>query len=400
MPIKIRNFSKKHQQKNSKKLEIFLIVFYFILTVLLLILLFQILSSVLSKRKAKNNLIKSKRDLQYGYNDRYNNNYGNTYPNGNEEVEDTDVFSILIVILYVIFIILSLYMACVLKGKSNSDFLFYGVLKFIYMSNNGWLLISAIDSVLYSSGPAIAIVGVSATILVIGTIVYLCKLFKVIFDGFFEHYFSLDMLCDWFKLPFVCVWSFIGLTDPCCYSNTYTVTLYSDGTTSDNKWCVQCFNYTMLALKRLAFIVATLVYFFFLLGLTFIWLIIKIILLIIEKCKERRVISTPSPMVVAPNYPANNVQVIPVMVPTNMNTHYPSNIENPSSNIKYSRNKSQIMTNNMTLRQSNDSVSQLNRRKSVNLNSNRRKRSYKKRKSGEVQKSQINIENIEEKNNE
>ena len=63
------------------------------------------------------------------------------------------------------------------------------IFKFMYMSNNGYLLVSAIDTSVSKAGAAIFSLGVSSLILTIGTIIYLVKFLKVIVVGFFNNIF-------------------------------------------------------------------------------------------------------------------------------------------------------------------------------------------------------------------
>ena len=172
------------------------------------------------------------------------------------------------------------------KNSDKTEDIRLEVLKFMYMSNNGYLLVSVVDISITNNGAIYIITSVGSIILVIGTIIYIVKFIKVICVGFLETYFSFNMFKTWICLPFQFVWPFMGLTDPCCYSNTYTVTYHSDGTVTDDKAFVICFNKTMFCVKRFAFIISTLLYYFFLLVLPFYWILIKLIILLIENIKK------------------------------------------------------------------------------------------------------------------
>ena len=188
----------------------------------------------------------------------------NSVGTSNNEGKDEDIFPYILLICYIFFIVLSLYMILMLKKNSDkTEDIRLEVLKFMYMSNNGYLLVSVVDISITNNGAIYIITSVGSIILVIGTIIYIVKFIKVICVGFLETYFSFNMFKTWICLPFQFVWPFMGLTDPCCYSNTYTVTYHSDGTVTDDKAFVICFNKTMFCVKRFAFIISTLLYYFF-----------------------------------------------------------------------------------------------------------------------------------------
>ena len=160
------------------------------------------------------------------------------------------------------------------------------VVKFMYMSNNGYFIASLIVIPNTNNNIIIPITVISSLVLLVGTIIFIVKYIKAIVVGFFDNYFGCEIIKFWFGLPFIYVWPFMGLTDPCCYNNTYTVTVYSDGTVTDDKCVVICMNRVIWCIKRFAFIFSTLLYYFFLFMLLIVWLIIKLILVIIEKIKD------------------------------------------------------------------------------------------------------------------
>jgi hypothetical protein len=127
---------------------------------------------------------------------------------------------------------------------------------------------------------------VSGIIFVIGSIILLKNLIRDSGCNCFSNFTSFDNLKNYFKIPCDYVWEFIGLTDPCCESNTYTVTTYSDGTTSSTKSCVECWNCFVLILKRVVLIIATILFYAFLIFLTVIFLILKFFYwLFTQSCK-------------------------------------------------------------------------------------------------------------------
>ena len=135
-----------------------------------------------------------------------------TYNNSNntsntEEIDDNiEVFPYIVLICYVTFIFLSLYMIVMMRRISEkTENLRLEVLKFMYMSNNGYLLVAMIDTPLSETGTIYGIVGIASLILVIGTIIYIVKYITIICVGFFETYFSCEMFKSWLTLPFIYV---------------------------------------------------------------------------------------------------------------------------------------------------------------------------------------------------
>ena len=373
-PIILYDFSHKikpktnyFQKQKYKKALILVIILYIFLILVITVLFIKLL-----KFKKLNALhekgLKQKRNLynEYGYDDPHN------YKN--KEDDSIDPIAIVIVVLYFFFLVLSLYIGCKLSELSKSDEVYYNVLKYIYMANNGYLFLSLIDNVIKLSGVSAITLGVSGVICFIGTLIYLIKFCKVIFSNFFEHYFGMDMLTSWYRLPCDYIWNFISLTDPCCYSDTYTVTVYSDGTVSDNKCLVQSCNTFCFCVKRLSLIISTLVFYMFLIMLTVLWGIIKLFYQLFKNvdcnCKK----STTNPVVSdgenAP--PADNVMVYGYRGnPTNQIDY--NNNGNSEEVRKYTRNKSQIIPNSLSLQNSGNTLQDLNndnRRKSLNYSMN------------------------------
>ena len=376
----LHDFPQKINQKQnfirkikSKKFLIFLLIIYLLLISAIIILLIKIFSN--KKKHALNNKNpKQNRSLYNNYNDPYYNDpyYNDGQNQNNTEDDSQDVIAIIVVILYGLFIFLSLYIGCELKKYTQSDEVFYNVLKFIYMANNGYLFVSLIDNVMKASGVSIATLGISIVICVIGTLIYLIKFCKAIFSNFFEHYFSFDMLKSWFRLPCDYVWRFMALTDPCCFIDHYTETTYADGTKTNDKCLVETCNTITYLTKRLSLILSIIVYFMFLLMLSFVWFIIKIIYQIVKNCEcncgkgsNKIGNSNIQSNVVPYGYPSTNAM--------NVNaTNQSNNMSNTKRN--YKRNKSQMMPNATNLQNSGviGNLNNYNRRQSLNLNMNMR----------------------------
>lgn len=358
-----------------KKSYIILSIFYILLLVVLIILSLRLLYSrkknALTKKNSKTN-----RGLYYDQNDPYNSYGSNNYQNNHNTEEDSiDPVAVVIVVLYALFLILSLYIGCELKSLAKSDEVFYSVLKYIYMANNGYLFISTIDNAMKASGVSMTTLGISVAICVIGTAIYLCKFCKAIFNNFFEHYFSCDMLRSWYCLPCDYIWNFISLTDPCCYCTHYTEYHYSDGTVTDDKCIVQAFNTCMYLLKRLSLILSTIVFYIFMLILTGAWIIIKIIYQIAKNVECNCCKGSSGGGVINNNNGVGTTQNN-VMVygnrgnNTNSNGNINVNInqnKDKQVNKNFNRYKSQIIPNNLTLQNNNNVFYALNRRKSMHV---------------------------------
>ena len=362
------------QKLKSKKFIIFLLIIYLLLLSAVIILSIKLFSN--KKKHALNNnknIQKKNRNLYNNYNDPY---YNDPYYNGNQNQNNTDddsidIIAVIVVILYCLFLILSLYIGCELKKLSQSDQVFYNVLKFIYMANNGYLFVSLIDNVMKASGISIATLGISIVICVIGTLIYLIKFCKAIFSNFFEQYFSFDMLKSWFSLPCEYVWRFMALTDPCCRIDHYTITTYSDGTQTNDKCLVDCCNTVTFLTKRLSLILSIIVYFIFLLMLSVVWFIIKMIYQLVKNCECNCGKGSGN---TGNNNIQNNVMVYgyPGTTAVNVNSNNQNNNVN-STRRTYKRNKSQMMPN-MNIQNSGivENLNNYNRRQSLNLNLNMR----------------------------
>lgn len=149
--------------------------------------------------------------------------------------------------------------------------------------------------------------GASGFIFAIGSVILLKNLIRDTGGKCFEDFTIFDKLKNYFRIPCDYVWPFIGLTDPCCEITTYTVTTYSDGTTTSTKSCVECWNCFILIVKRIVLIQSTILFYFFLIYLTVIFLIIKLFYLLITqiincclRCKDNNLNANS-------NMPNNNI---------------------------------------------------------------------------------------------
>ena len=291
-----------------------------------------------------------------------------------KDAENIDFFSFVLLASYVIFIFLSLYIICQLKILSDkTEGITLEIFKFMYMSNNGYLLVGIIDTSISKAGAAIGCTVISSIILTVGTIIFLVKFIKVIMVSFFDVYFRLQMVILWLQLPFIFVWPFMGLTDPCCYRTTYTITQHADGTiTSDRDWVILT-NKIMWGIKRLAFMISTLLYYFFFFMLMLIWGLVKLILLLIdiikESCFQNQAINNEDEK--AENIENQNNPPVTVVGYEVSNSKNNNNIEkNNKKIISFKRQKSTFVTRNSSINPTNqvNSIENFGRRQSYNIN--------------------------------
>ena len=211
------------------------------------------------------------------------NNYNNT-TNGTSTSITEDPGSYLLA-WFVIFFFIGLYMVCSMKKYPSISHRTDEVWKFMFFANNGILVASSVNvfnikNLIIDSSPF----ALSTIVFLIGCIYYIAKYCQTCSMEFAFKYFQCDYLGELYKIPCF-VWSLIGLTDPCCRSNTYTVTIYADGHTESNECCVRMWNCFIYVIKRLALIFSIVSFYIFLLFYLIFWLIAKSIYLLVLKCK-------------------------------------------------------------------------------------------------------------------
>ncbi len=358
------------QKINSRK-TLFILLLFFIILIHISFILF--LHSLFIN---KNNALKWKKPKT---NRKLNDYYDKDYQEKQEERDKNGqndkivLISVFIFILYGLFLLISLYMGCKLKSLSKSNEVFFGVLKYIFMANNGYLVLSFIINVIIPTDVSLVLVGITGFFCFIGILIYLVKFCKVIFQNFFEQYFSWEIYKSWFRLPNDYVWKFIDLTDPCCHIDKYTIEPRPDGTIYNDTKFVDCWNKFIYIVKRIDIIIASIFFYIFLISLIVPWVIIKIIykivMAIINCCKNR-----PSKNVNTINNPeVNNINqnnIIPTVFTGNNGVN---TIKKRKTRKGYKKNKSQIIQNNMILQDSKNHVensNNMNRRKSLNLDKN------------------------------
>ena len=189
---------------------------------------------------------------------------------------------------FVIFFFIGLYMVCSMKKYPSISHRTDEVWKFMFFANNGILVASSVNvfnikNLIIDSSPF----ALSTIVFIIGCIYYIAKYCQTCSMEFAFKYFQCDYLGELYKIPCF-VWSLIGLTDPCCRSNTYTVTIYADGHTESNECCVRMWNCFIFVVKRIALIFSIASFYIFLLFYFIFWLIAKSIYLLVLKYKTEK----------------------------------------------------------------------------------------------------------------
>ena len=139
------------------------------------------------------------------------------------------------------------------------------VWKFMFMANNGTLVAAGINifdihNMYIDSSPFL----LGTLVFIIGGICYLRKFISECNASYAELYFQSNPFQYWCNIPCF-IWTLIGLTDPCCRSETYTVTTYADGHTESTYCCNVMWNCFIKVIKRLAFFFTAISYYIFIL---------------------------------------------------------------------------------------------------------------------------------------
>ena len=266
-------------KKNYKEIfhKIQLLIFY--LTIIEFVLITINNKSLILSMFKKNTL----RELQNSY----NNN-----PNQDSESDDEiDPVILVFFIFYVIFLLLILYMIIEIKrlgGEKLTEDIRTDVWKYMYMANSGFFIASLCYAPMLNDSTLgyIALI-VSGIIFVIGTIIFLINFFKYTVKNRCEEFDISEILCDYFRIPCDGVCPFIGLTDPCCRQDTYTVTTYEDGSQTSTEGCVTCCNCFVAAIKKIVLFISFVLFYAFFISISIVFLIIKLIHLLCCSCCKK-----------------------------------------------------------------------------------------------------------------
>ena len=212
---------------------------------------------------------------------------------------------------FVIFFFMGLYIVCQMKKYPESANRTDDVWKFMFFANNGILVAAGVNifnikNLILDSGPF----ALSSIVFIIGCFYYICKFCRTCSMQIANQYFECDQLGELYKLPCF-IWSLVGLTDPCCRSNSYTVYTYADGHTESNECCHHMWNCFIYIIKRIATFFTFMSYYIFLLFYLFFWFIAKLIFLCVLSFKMEKK-REPGPQQKMPNNNNNNNNNIPI----------------------------------------------------------------------------------------
>jgi len=233
------------------------------------LLIFLILISLTSSNIVKNRFLQYTEDNELNVNRNKNNT---KEEKSSSSLEDPGTF---LLGAFFIFFFMGLYIVCVMKrypeGAKRTD----DVWKFMFFANNGILVAAGVNIfntknlILGSSDFAI-----TSIVFIIGCIYYIHKFCQTCNMEVAFRYFEWDKLNELYRIPCF-IWSLVGLTDPCCRSNSYTVYVYADGHTESTECCHRIWNCIIYLIKRIATIFTILSYYIFLLFYLLFWLIAK-----------------------------------------------------------------------------------------------------------------------------
>ena len=261
-------------KKNYKEIFQKILLFIFCFTIIELLLMFINNKSLILSLYRKNTL----RELQNSSNNNYNQEL--------ESEDKIDLITLFFFIFYVIFLILVIYIIIEIKKLGSSvEYLRSDVFIYMYMANGGFFFttICYISLVKDTSLGKLALY-ISGVIFVIETIIFLVDFFKNTVHDCCKEFRVSEILCYYFKIPCDGAYSFISYTDPCCIQDTYTVTTYSDGSTSSTEGCVRCCNCFSEAIKKIVFFISFVLFYAYFICISILFLIIKLIHTICCSC--------------------------------------------------------------------------------------------------------------------
>ena len=246
---------------------------------------YQILTFVMLISLTSSNISKN-RFLQYIADNELNDTRNTT----SEETESSSSYAedpgTFLLGAFFIFFFMGLYIVCVMKKYKESANRTDDVWKFMFFANNGILVAAGVNIfntknlIIGSSDFAI-----TSIIFIIGCIYYINKFCQTCNTEIAFRYFECDKLNELYRIPCF-IWSLVGLTDPCCRSESYTVYVYEDGHTESTECCNRIWNCFIYLIKRIATLYTILSYYIFLLFYLCFWLIAKSIFMCILKYKS------------------------------------------------------------------------------------------------------------------
>lgn len=278
--------------KNPQNITSFYFVMYSIITLLFLTFLLTntIIIDFSSKNQSKQKIY-NKRKLQIEINQTGTNlDYNEIILNGNLSNEtnmtsedtgfiDTKSPFFYLTGYYIVFVLMSIYMIFIINRSPISqdikENMKADIWRFLFIANNGSLLVSIIFLSEVYSISGFAPFGLGLTILIIGTICYLCKINDECLALFFAEN-KMELLC---KIPCFII-KIVKYTYECCRCQYYDITVttvYNDGHVKKDYCCTSIicclWNMFCLILKIMSTIFTIISYYIF---LGIFWIIWKI----------------------------------------------------------------------------------------------------------------------------
>ena len=278
--------------KNTQNITSFYFVIYSIITLLFLTFLLTntIIIDFSSKNQAKQKIY-NRRKLQIEINQTETNlDYNETILNGNLSNEtnmtsedtgyiDTKSPFFYLTGYYIVFVLMSIYMISIINRSPISqdikESIKADIWRFLFIANNGSLLVSIIFLSEVYSISGFAPFGLGLTILIIGTIYYLRKINDECLAQFFAEN-KMELLC---KIPCLII-KIVKYTYECCRCQYYDITVttvYNDGHVEKDYCCTSIicclWNMFCLILKIMSTIFTVISYYIF---LGIFWIIWKI----------------------------------------------------------------------------------------------------------------------------
>ena len=178
----------------------------------------------------------------------------------------------------IICLCLGAYMICEMDKREEYKVHTDNIWKFLFIADGGILVLTFINFICHPKKQVIEVTPfvLAVIVFVCGSAYYIFKFTRVCSRNYAEEYFKQEKLCELFKIPCF-MWQFIGLTDPCCRQDTYTVSIYADGHTESDYCCVVFWNGFIWIFKRFALLCSTICYYLFVLFYLLFWLLGKVI---------------------------------------------------------------------------------------------------------------------------
>ena len=273
---------------------------------------------------------------------------------------------------FFIFFFMGLYIVCNMgKYKEIIANRKDDIWKLMFFANNGIFVASGVNifnikNLIIDSSPF----GLSALVCLIGCAYYIYKYCQICNMKMASQYFDCDKLSELFNIPCF-IFSLVGLTDPCCRSESYSVTTYTDGHTESTYCCHCMWNCIIYVIKRFAVFFSIISYYIFLIFYLYFWFIAKLIFMCIYDTTGQTTVNDDDNKNNKNNNNNNNHKNRPnnihninysgeiminnghkIIITHNININNIHKIKNPSSNNKLNFNNlgTQRIQNNETNR--------------------------------------------------